>query len=183
MVAGLARVHSVGDGPTQEEAPMDGELSQQGQVVPVSRPTARLLRDEAAPQVRPTARRVVVACAEPQLSELVERVLRTRAEELSTDGLEVRRVADGLTCLQAIELDRPDLIILHARLDRMSPVEILEAWDRSHPGDRLPAILLSAAFGSDIPLGLAGAAVVNLPFDNGHLVDVVARALSADDVG
>ena len=44
-------------------------------------------------------------------------------------------------------------------------------------------ILLSAAFGSDVPRGLSGAAVVNLPFDNGHLADVVARALTAEDVG
>ena len=161
---------------------------QQGQVTPSPvrpRPLfqGESVESEAAPQVRPSSRRVLIACAEPQLSELVERVLRHRADDLSSDGLEVRRVADGLTCLQAIELDRPDLIILHARLDRMSPVEILEAWDRSHPGDRLPAILLSAAFGSDVPRGFAGAAVVNLPFDNGHLVDVVARAFSADDVG
>ena len=135
---------------------MDHEAMQQGQVVPSQvRPRPLLetesLESESAPQVRPSSRRVVIACAEPQLSELVERVLRHRADDLSADGIEVRRVADGLTCLQAIELDRPDLIILHARLDRMSPVEILEAWDRSHPGDRLPAILLSAAFGSDVP--------------------------------
>ena len=161
---------------------MDSEPTQLGQVIPSPRLPSADLASESAPNVRPTSRRVLVACAEPQLSELVERVLRHRAEDLSTDGLEVRRVVDGLTCLQAIEMDRPDLLILHARLDRMSPVEILEAWDRSHPGDRLPAILLSAAFGSDVPRGLAGAAVVNLPFDNGHLVDVVARALSSEDV-
>jgi CheY-like chemotaxis protein len=148
--------------------------------VPVAAP--RPLEREASVHLQPLRRRVVVACPEPQLSELIERVLQSRAEDLAQDGLEVRRVADGLTCLQAIELDRPDLIILHARLDRMSPTEILEAWDRSHPGDRLPAIVLSAAFGSDVPRGLAGAAVVQLPFDNGHLVDVVARALSSEDV-
>lgn len=162
---------------------MDSEPTQLGQVVPSPRLPSADLASESAPNLRPTSRRVLVACAEPQLSELVERVLRHRSEDLSADGLEVRRVVDGLTCLQAIEMDRPDLLILHARLDRMSPVEILEAWDRSHPGDRLPAILLSAAFGSDVPRGFAGAAVVNLPFDNSHLVDVVARALSADDVG
>src|SRR6185503_17492107 len=137
----------------------------------------------AARAARPAARRVVIACAEPQLGELVERVLRNRVDDLASDGLDVRRVSDGLTCLQDIELSRPDLLVLHARLDRMSPAEILEAWDRSHPGERLPAIVLSSAFGSDVPRALPGVAVVNLPFDNGHLVDVVARALSGDGDG
>ena len=147
---------------------------------PLSTPSLRPRADEAAPSVRPATRRVVVACGEAQLCELVERVLRHRAEDFASEGLEVRRVADGLTCLQEIELSRPDLVVLHSQLDKMSPLEILEAWDRSHPGDRLPAIVLSSAFGSDLPRGVPGVAVVNLPFDNAHLVAVVTRALSRE---
>lgn len=156
----------------------DSPLSRQPLATPAPALPARADRPE--PSARPATRRVVVACGEAQLCELVERVLRHRAEDFASEGLEVRRVADGLTCLQEIELSRPDLVVLHARLDRMSPMEILEAWDRSHPGDRLPAIVLSSAFGSDLPRGAPGVAVVNLPFDNEHLVAVVTRALAGD---
>ena len=44
----------------------------------------------------------------------------------------MRRVHDGLACLQALELERPDLLVLHASLDRMSGTEVLEAWLSPH---------------------------------------------------
>lgn len=124
-----------------------------------------------------------MACPEPLLAETVERVLRHHAPDLAPEGLEVRRVLDGLTCLQDIQLTPPDLLILHARLEDMSAVDILQAWDSTHPGTSLPVIVLSSHFGSDVPRGMPGAVVVNLPFDNAELMGIVSRALSEGAAG
>lgn len=131
----------------------------------------------AYPAPRLHARRVVIACGEPLLGEAVERVLKHHADELAPEGIEVRRVHDGVTCLQDIQLIRPALLVLHARLERMRADEILQAWDAAHPGDDLPVIVLSSQFGSDVPAGMPGAVVLRLPFDNAELVAVAARAL------
>jgi DNA-binding response OmpR family regulator len=138
-------------------------------------------RRGAAPAPRLHARRVVVACPDPHLGDSLERVLRHHADELAPEGIEVRRVHDGLTCLQDIQLTRPSLLVLHARLERMAVEEILQAWDAAHPGDNLPVIVLSSAFGSDVPPGMPGAVVLRLPFDNAELVAVAARALESSE--
>jgi CheY-like chemotaxis protein len=117
-----------------------------------------------------------VACSEPHVGELVEKVLRHRMGDDAV--LEIRRVADGVGCLQDIEMRRPDAVVLHGSLDGMSPAEILDAWRRSHPDERLPAIVLSASYGRDVPAGLA-CRVVNLPFDNAALADVIERELES----
>lgn len=150
---------------------------------PAGVPAPAASRKSAAPAPRLHGRRVVIACGDPHLAEAVERVLKHHADELAPEGLEIRRVHDGLTCLQDIQLTRPSLLVLHARLDRMAADEILQAWDAAHPGDSLPAIVLSAQFGSDVPAGMPGAVVVRLPFDNSELVAIAARALESDRSG
>jgi DNA-binding response OmpR family regulator len=119
----------------------------------------------------------VLACPDAGLGDAIERILHHHAAELAPEGLEIRRVADGLTCLQDIQLMPPSLLILHAGLERMGVAEILQAWDAAHPDENLPVIVLSAVFGSDVPRGMPGAVVVNLPFHNAELVALVARAL------
>ncbi len=154
-------------------------MSQDRNIAPVPAPpqAAPARIPEAAPGVRPHPRRVMLACAEPVLGDTIERVLRHHVEDLAPEGLEIRRVHDGVTCLQDIQLIRPSLLILHSRLDRMAPDEILRAWDAAHPGDDLPAIVLSSGFGRDLPAGMPGAVVVQLPFANSEFIAVVARAL------
>jgi DNA-binding response OmpR family regulator len=124
-------------------------------------------------------RTVLVACSEPQLGDAVERVLRHHGEELAPTGVEVRRAHDGLSCLRQVELARPDLLVVSAQLDRMSAEDILRAWDVAHPSEALPAIVLSAGHGRDVPKGMSGAAVLRLPFDNEELVGLVGRALAS----
>ena len=144
-------------------------------------PTPQRRDPTAAPRLH--ACRVVVACPDPLLADTIDRVLRHHADDLAPEGLEIRRVHDGLTCLQDIQLTRPSLLVLHARLDRMTVEEILQAWDASHPGDNLPVIVLSSAFGSDVPAGMPGAVVLRLPFDNAELVAVAGRALESERSG
>ena len=158
---------------------MDGETHPAGRLAEPSRapghPASEHQRVLPAAHLQP--RRIVVACPDPCLSEMVESILRHHEEQLAPMGLEVRRVADGLTCLQDVELTRPDLLVLHSRLERLAPAEILQAWDSAHPGDPLPVLILSPSYGKDVPRGMAGAVVVTLPFVNAELVALVERAL------
>ena len=145
-----------------------------GQGRPVQPPSS------ARPEPALAPRRVLVACSDPAVLDAIERVLRHHAAELSATGLELGRAVDGVSCLQELQLAPPDLLVVHARLDRMSGPEVLEAWDRAHPGERLPAVLLSASFGQDVPDGLEVAATLQLPFENPELLEVVGRALVRD---
>ena len=145
---------------------------------PIPTPSAERRGPSPAPRLQ--ACRIVVACPDPLLGDTVDRVLRHHADVLAPQGVEIRRVHDGLTCLQDIQLTRPSLLVLHARLDRMSVEEILQAWDAAHPGDGLPVIVLSSAFGGDVPPGMPGAVVLKLPFDKAELVAVAARALESE---
>lgn len=149
-------------------------------VAPARHVAQPVSRHGAAPAPRVHPCRVVLACPDPQLGDSLERVLRHHADDLAPQGLEIRRVHDGMTCLQDIQLTRPALVVLHSRLDRMSVEEILQAWEATNPGDGLPVIVLSSGFGSDVPSGMPGAVVLRLPVDNSELVAVTARALESE---
>jgi CheY-like chemotaxis protein len=125
-------------------------------------------------------RLIVLACSDPQLGDALERVIRHHGAELAPTGVEVRRALDGVATLQQMELQRPDLLLVHARLDRMAPDEVVAAWERAHPDERVPLLVLSTAYGSDVPRALGAQPVVGIPCDNAQLVESVARALPAD---
>ena len=121
--------------------------------------------------------RVLVACSDPFLSEALERILRSHQEDVAPGGLEVVRAHDGVTCLQKLKLQRPDLLVLHAGLDRTSSTEVMDAWRATEEGPALPVVVLSAVFGADVPEALSEEPQVHLPFDNRELVEKVAGAL------
>ena len=128
-----------------------------------------------ATSVRPA--RVLLACADPPLSETLERVLKGHGEEVAPTGVVVRRVHDGIACLQALEMVKPDLLVLHAALDRMSGAEVLQAWRSAHPGERLPVLVLSSLYLSDLTPELRCEESIALPCDNLDLVERAARLL------
>lgn len=125
--------------------------------------------------------RVLLACGEPSLGETLERILRGHGEEVAPAGVSVRRVHDGLACLQALELERPDLLVLHASLDGMSGSEVVEAWRAAHPGERLPVLVLSSLWLADLTPALRTEESIALPCDNLELVERAARLLLGAD--
>ena len=131
------------------------------------------------PAVAARPARVLLACGEPSLAQTLEQVLRGHGEEVAPAGVQVRRVLDGLACLQALELERPDLLVLHASLDRMTGAEVLEAWRAGHPGDRLPVLVLSSLWLADLTPELRSENTLALPCDNLELVERAARLLLA----
>lgn len=137
--------------------------------------TAPSRQARPAPALRQA--RVLLACADPSLSETLERVLRGHGEDVTPAGVQVRRVHDGIACLQALEMGKPDLLVLHAALDRMTGAEVLRTWRATHPGERLPVLVLSSLYLSDLGPELRCEETIALPCDNLDLVERAARLL------
>lgn len=143
-----------------------------GPLAPVSAPAPR-----AVPAIAP--RRVLIACSEPATAEVLERLVRHHGPDLWPAGVDVRTAADGVRCLQLAELWRPDVLLVQPRLDRMAGAEVLDAWRRAHPGERLPAVALSSVFGADVPSRESFDGVLPVPWEGPELVETLARALSS----
>jgi DNA-binding response OmpR family regulator len=124
---------------------------------------------------------VLLACTEPALATALEAVLRGHAEAVAPAGVVVRRAHDGQACLQALELERPDLLVVHASLDRVSCAEVLRTWREAHPGERLPVLVLSSLYLADLTPELREEATLALPCDNLDLVERAARLLLERD--
>ncbi len=80
---------------------------------------------------------ILVVDDEPDISALV-------AYHLAREGYRVRTATTGTEGLEAIELERPDLVVLDLMLPEMSGLELLQEL-RSRPElEALPVILLTA---------------------------------------
>lgn len=70
--------------------------------------------------------------------------------QLKSAGFEVVWVTDGEAGLNALQISRPDLIVLDIQLPRISGLELLQII-RSSPGvDRLPVIVFTNSFQEDV---------------------------------
>ncbi len=63
---------------------------------------------------------------------------------LNSAGFETRGFEDGLSCWEALKLDRPELIILDVMLPKMDGLELLEKIRASADSRDLPVILVTA---------------------------------------
>jgi two-component system response regulator (stage 0 sporulation protein F) len=63
-------------------------------------------------------------------------------EELTEDGYRVTVFPDGETVLAALELGRPDLVILDIRMPGIDGIKVLQRAKERHPD--LPVVLCSA---------------------------------------
>ncbi|MFW6146334.1 MAG: response regulator [Planctomycetota bacterium] len=85
----------------------------------------------------PGTSRVLVVDDNPQNQELL-------AAYLETMDVEVRRADDGVTALQQVSADPPDLILLDIMMPRMSGFEVCTKL-KSDPGTRdIPVIMVTA---------------------------------------
>jgi len=89
---------------------------------------------------------------------------------LSSRGLRVATVSDGQACLEWLQSNVPDLILLDVQMPRMSGLDVLKQIRQHFTHDALPVILVTALGESeDIIRGLEGGAndyvvkPINLP--------------------
>ncbi|MHC4947910.1 MAG: response regulator transcription factor [Planctomycetota bacterium] len=107
--------------------------------------------------------RVLIVEDEPLSREMLERMLSTR-------GFEVQTAVDGPSCLEWLECNEADLVLLDVSMPGLSGLDVLKVIRRDHAADQLPVILVSALVDSeDVIAGLEAGAndyvvkPVNLP--------------------
>ena len=72
-----------------------------------------------------------------------EDILRLIADRLAFYGLEVHTARDGGECLEQVEREQPDLVLLDIRMPVMNGLEALAAIRATHP--QLPVLMVSAS--------------------------------------
>jgi DNA-binding response OmpR family regulator len=96
---------------------------------------------------------------------------------LGMAGFEARHAADGWSALRAIDLDRPDLIVLDIHLPGLRGDELLNELTARADTRHIPAIIVT---GSDIDLTVAQAKhILRKPCAPDHLLAVVERYVEA----
>jgi two-component system response regulator GlrR len=105
-------------------------------------------------------------------------LLRLLSIRLSAAGYDVRAVQSGEFALEAVETQRPDLVITDLRMDRMDGMQLLDELNRRCTG--LPVLILTAH--GTIPDAVSATqegaiAFLTKPVDKTSLLDHVQRAL------
>src|SRR5579863_2347214 len=80
-------------------------------------------------------------------------IYRTRLEVL---GYQVSVAHDGITALNMIETDKPDLVLLDLMVPKIAGDQILETMRKSDWGREIPVFIISNLNESDAPAGLRG---------------------------
>jgi two-component system phosphate regulon response regulator PhoB len=94
-------------------------------------------RAPAADERIPMSAHILVVDDEPDISALV-------AYHLTRESYRVRTVASGPEAIHAVEVERPDLIVLDLMLPGMSGLQVLEELRRRPESHDVPVILLTA---------------------------------------
>jgi two-component system response regulator GlrR len=105
-------------------------------------------------------------------------LLRLLSIRLNAAGYEVRAVQSGEIALEAVETQRPDLVITDLRMDRMDGMQLLDELNRRCTG--LPVLILTAH--GTIPDAVSATqegavAFLTKPVDKTSLLDHVEKAL------
>ncbi|GMQ75924.1 MAG: two-component system response regulator GlrR [Gammaproteobacteria bacterium] len=105
-------------------------------------------------------------------------LLRLLSIRLNAAGYDVRAVQNGEVALEAVETQRPDLVITDLRMDRMDGMQLLDELNRRCTG--LPVLILTAH--GTIPDAVSATqegavAFLTKPVDKTSLLDQVERAL------
>jgi two-component system response regulator GlrR len=105
-------------------------------------------------------------------------LLRLLSIRLDAAGYDVRAVQSGEVALEAVETQRPDLVITDLRMDRMDGMQLLDELNRRCTG--LPVLILTAH--GTIPDAVSATqegaiAFLTKPVDKTSLLDHVERAL------
>jgi len=105
-------------------------------------------------------------------------LLRLLSIRLNAAGYDVRAVHNGEVALEAVETQRPDLVITDLRMDRMDGMQLLDELNRRCTG--LPVLILTAH--GTIPDAVSATqegavAFLTKPVDKTSLLEQVERAL------
>ena len=63
---------------------------------------------------------------------------------LETEGFEVSGVPDGPSCLAAVAVEMPDVLVLDVMMPGMDGYQVMEALRRDYPDSGLKVVMLTA---------------------------------------
>jgi DNA-binding response OmpR family regulator len=99
---------------------------------------------------------------------------------LTDEGYEVTVVPNGLRLLAALQVDKPDLIVLDVMMSWIDGFELCRAMKRNSDYSKIPVLFISAKSSpADIRHGLECGAVdyVTKPFDLPVLLEKIERII------
>jgi DNA-binding response OmpR family regulator len=99
---------------------------------------------------------------------------------LTDEGYDVTVVPNGLRLLSALQVDRPDLIVLDVMMSWIDGFELCRAMKRNPDYSQIPVLFVSAKSSpNDIEHGLSCGAVdyVTKPFDLSILLEKIERII------
>ena len=80
------------------------------------------------------------------LAEKNQQLAATIVDRLKPLGFEVRHVNGGITALQSIVADLPDLLLLELKLPGLHGIELIKKLGQSSRTSQLPEIVLTGAY-------------------------------------
>ena len=98
---------------------------------------------------------------------------------LEDEGFTVESAGDGLTALQKIRDQSPDLVVLDLNMPRMGGEDFLYAWRAGSETNEVPVIVITAVSRGVRPDALGVDALLTKPFDLGALVKQVRRLVES----
>ncbi len=111
-------------------------------------------------------------------------IVRLIQVNLERQGYEVITAYNGAECLEKVQEDRPDLIVLDVMMPEMTGFEVLEALKKDPETENIPVIMLTArAQDSDVLRGWQSGVECYLtkPFNPMELIAFVKRIFSMED--
>ena len=109
-------------------------------------------------------------------------LLKLKSILLTTKGYMVRGVTSGTTALEAVEEERPDLILLDINLPEMDGFEVCRRIKTNPATNQIPVILLSARrLPEDISCGEAAGAdlYITKPFKSAKVLELIENKLGS----
>ena len=98
---------------------------------------------------------------------------------LEDEGFRVESAGDGLTALQKIRDQAPDLVVLDLHMPRMGGEDFLDQWRRGVEAAGVPVIVITAISRGVGPENLGVDALLTKPFDLDALVRLVRRLVES----
>ncbi len=121
-------------------------------------------------------KRILIVDDEPDVVTLIERTLKA-------EGFEVSLAYDGISALEAAEIEQPDMILLDIMMPMMSGYEVCQQLKANPRTQDIIVLCVSSAHSADArgrtqEVGAVG--LVMKPFTPAELVAQVKRYLSDD---
>ena len=110
-----------------------------------------------------------------------EDILEIVADRLEFYGFEVQTARDGVECLEAIDRQVPDLLLLDIRMPRLDGLEVLARLQQTRP--ELPVVVISASTERQVAEDTLSRGAVDYllkPFEPAELQEKVLRALKKE---